>query len=249
MADRRAPLAVLAVVVIVTALLVAACAGSEDRGASGDTEAVIDWVDAVQINGIQYVPVVERGAGRVTVPPDQRGQRHGEVSQRLSGNVTDPLYRIQDGDATSLREGTVLYEISGYAPGFRIVAEQEGRLLLYEVDSNPHATAGSDLLDVSGQVAFITVDSDVDLSEVVRIEDPDEVTRLVGLVTAAPVNHDPPPRADLRRFITFHLADGTKATRVFWLETGELGRGIMTPSEFGDAIRAAVEGSRRTTYP
>lgn len=137
----------------------------------------------------------------------------------------------------------MLYETSGYAPEFRIAAEQEGRFLLYEVDSNPNATVGSELLDISGRVASITVDSEVNLSEVARIDDPTEVARLVDLVTAAPVDQDPPPHSDRRRFITFHLADGTRTTRVFWLETGELARGIMTPPEFGNAIEAAAQDS------
>jgi hypothetical protein len=45
-------------------------------------------------------------------------------------------------------------------------------------------------------------------------------------------------------FIAFHLTDGTVVTRAYWLDTGELARGILLPKAFGLAIEAAVPASR-----
>ena len=84
------------------------------------------------------------------------------------------------------------------------------------------------------------------------------VRRFVDIVLEAPVNqrnrdHDGP-----RCFLGFHLADGTSVVRAFWLESGELSRGIMTDptltlSVFGaipkERLPAATDGGPRISEP
>ncbi len=41
-------------------------------------------------------------------------------------------------------------------------------------------------------------------------------------------------------FVTFYLVDGTSVTRAYWLNSGELARGILLPKTFGTAAVQAV---------
>ena len=61
------------------------------------------------------------------------------------------------------------------------------------------------------------------------------------MVLDAPVNRngirDPGPRY----FIVFHFRDGTTTSRAYWLNSGQLARGIMLPPEFANAVRDALK--------
>jgi hypothetical protein len=114
------------------------------------------------------------------------------VQFRLSGNVHDPDYRSQNGDAAFLEPGTSVFTINGYQPAFRLAVPQNGEILLFEADTNPKARAGRDLLDIAGKVRYIGINSDMDgLPELAAIHEPRLVTRLVAMVLDAPVDQGP----------------------------------------------------------
>ena len=80
------------------------------------------------------------------------------------------------------------------------------------------------------------------------------VRRFVDVVLEAPVNQQNRDHDGPRYFLGFRLADGTSVVRAFWLESGELSRGIMTDptltlSVFGaipkDHLPAATDGEPR----
>ena len=140
-------------------------------------------------------------------------------------------YRYQDGDATYLNPGIPVYAVKGYVPEFRLATLEEGRVTLFEADTNPLATTGEDLLDIRGKVTAIDILSEEDAKTVLGTIDGERpVERFAELALESPVDqewwdHDGP-----RYFLGFWLADGTSVVRSFWLESGELSRGIMTDS-------------------
>lgn len=200
---------------------------------------IIDWIDFVRLDGITYTAFWP-DQGRPLTEADL-GPVHARVRRKLSGNVCDPSYRSQDGDAAFLEAGTPVHAVKGYAPTFRLAARRGDRIVLYEVDTNPRATRGEDLLDIRGKVRAISVRSAEDgRTEIGRIDDPAKVSSLVALVLEAGVDQSvppSPPSAEGRRyFVAFELADGTRTTRAFDAATGDLWRGIKAPPEFGAAI-------------
>jgi hypothetical protein len=88
------------------------------------------------------------------------GAEFAQVQFRLSGNMYDPDYRSQNGDAAFLEPGTSVFTINGYQPAFRLAVPQNGEILLFEADTNPKARAGRDLLDIAGKVRYIGINSD-----------------------------------------------------------------------------------------
>jgi hypothetical protein len=143
----------------------------------------------------------------------------------------------RDGDAAFVPTGDPVYAVRGYKPSFRLAARHDGRLVLYEADSNPAAKAGADLLDIEGRVASIALLSPKDsLTVIGRISDPARVAQLVRLVMAGPVGTSHPPSSGPPAFVAFELADGTVTTRAYFVDTSILSREIKVGQAFHDAI-------------
>lgn len=215
------------------------CASFSSQSASPTTSnAVIDWVNFIKFGGITYVAVSSK-PGRLLTTHDL-GPVFTTVLFKLEGNVQDPGYHSKNGDAAFLNSGTKIYAVKGYNPTFRLAAQESAGITLYEADTNPHARKGKDLLDIGGKVRYIGIVSNQDgVTELGAIKDPKQVATLINLVLQAPVNQNS-LGGNQRYFIAFHLADGTVVTRSYWLDTGELARGILLPDAFGLAIKAAV---------
>ncbi len=65
------------------------------------------------------------------------------------------------------------------------------------------------------------------------------------MVLESPVDQEHRDRERTRYFLSFRLADGTSVSRAFWLESGELSRGIMTdPAVTLSVWRALGEDDR-----
>lgn len=200
--------------------------------------AAIDWVNFIRTGGITYVAVSPKPGRPVTA--NDLGPVFMTVTFKLDGNVQSPGYQSKDGDAAFLESGTKVYTVEGYRSTFRLAAYENHILTLYEADTNPHARSGADLLDISGKVQYIGIASAQDgVTELGAIKDPKQVAALVTLVLQAPVDQNRQP-GNTQYFIAFHLADDTVVTRAYWLDTGELARGILLPKAFGQAIETVV---------
>ncbi len=198
----------------------------------------IDWVNFIRFGGIHYVAVPIKPGRSIT--ESDLGPVFATVTFKLSGNVRDLGYQSKEGDAAFLDAGTKVYRVKGYSPLFRLAAPQNNAFTLYEVDTNPHARKGADLLDIGGKVHYIGIASEQDgVNELGALKDPKQVAALVIMVLQAPVDQNR-QGGSRRYFIAFHLADGTVVTRAYWLDTGVLARGILLPKAFGMAINAAL---------
>ena len=228
-------------------------------------ETVIDWVPLIQFGGIHYL-ARWRLAGQATREGDRDltaedlGPEFYRIAFRGDGYV-GAAYRYQDGDSTYLNPGTPVYAVKGYSPEFRLATLEEGRVRLFESDTNPLARTGEDLLDIRGKVKAVDVLSTKSSIKVLgtKAEDGEDlvlgtinevraIERFVEMVLDSPVDQGNRDREGPRYFLSFHLADGTSVGRTLWLESGELSRGIMTDpvvtlfvwSALGDEHRPAV---------
>ncbi len=235
---------VLLTIVLGFAMASAACAAPgtgqpESSGcphATGNQGSTIDWVNFVRLHGIEYL--AETAA---TLAASELGLVVASVHCRMEGNISDLGYQPKDGDAAFLDPGTSLYSVKGYKPSFRLAAWQEGRLTVFEADSNPAARVGGDLLDISGKVQYIGINNEQDgVTELGAVKNTDEVNALVAMVVDAPVNQQVTPPDGQRYFIAFHLDDGMTVVRAYWPAAGELSRGIALPQQFRQAVEQAL---------
>ncbi len=202
------------------------------------------YLNFVRLGGIMYLSRRPEDPPAVGRPLQGRdlGTIVAHVRSKLDGMVHDPTYLPKDGDAAYLPVGTPIYGVKGYRPTFRLVARWNGHLFLYEADTNPQARRGADLLDVAGKVRSIGIDSDTGdgTTEIAAIAQPAQVATLVGLLLSARVDQGQTERDATRYFLTLSLLDGTTVHRAFWPASGQLSRGIITPSQFRLAIMQAV---------
>lgn len=232
---------------LVGAALLAAC-GTDSTTGPGYS-APLCWPDFVKLNGITYLGVV-RAAGRDLTAADL-GEQIGAVTFMVQGNVTDPAYEAEDGDAGLLEPGTPLRQVKGYDPTFRIAAKAGNGIYLYEAAYNPGAVRGSDIFDLEGAVDSIGVYAvGVPEYRLAVIRDPALVESMVQMVSDARLlNADEVQVADdVYYLVAFHLKDGTSMVRQYLFFAGHLvlpawsqaGHWAEVPTAFSDAIEAAV---------
>ena len=193
----------------------------------------IGWVPLMQFGGIQYVKKWHStGEGNLRDDRDLAVEDLGPELYRVAfrGNgYAGPYYLYQDGDATHLNPGTPVYAVKGYSPEFRLGTLEDGRPILYEADTSPFAKTGEDLLDIRGKVTAIDIlNDDNEMTILGTMDDEKAVERFVETVLGSPVNQSNRDNDGPRYFLGIRLVDGTSVVRAFWLETGDLSRGIRT---------------------
>jgi hypothetical protein len=105
----------------------AAASACPRPGGAGSSRTIIDYVNFVQLDGVQYVAGM--GDGPDTLRADQLSGRVGSVLCRLDNSDASPSYRARDGDAAFLPPGTVVYAVKGDPAA--VAARAGGRFLRY----------------------------------------------------------------------------------------------------------------------
>lgn len=211
------------------------------------TVSATSIIDFLKLGGINYV---NRGPIGRELRDEDLGAEITKVKFKFVWDGdrpgTQPSYGPEEAYAASLDIGTSVYALKGYATTFRLAARTSGKIVLFEADNNPKARKGSDLFDLS-QVAYIGVNNEQDgVTELAAIKDPTLVANLVRGVLNAPIQNSA-DHSGLRYFIAFHFRDGTATSRAYWINSGELSRGIMLPPEFATTVKEALkraEGAR-----
>jgi len=200
-----------------------------------------DWRNFIRFGGIMYF-ANDGTVGRALSKSDL-GPAFAKVKFTVVGKARTPS-RLQDGDAAYLRPGTPVYTVKGYQPEFALAACSDDRLVLFLANSNSKAKQGEDLVDLDSKVLYIRINSGQDGgTKSATIKNPEQVEALVNMVLKAPVSQKYDSYKKRSSSITFYLEDGTAASYVYSLESGELDRGIMLPEAFQTVIVQALGGN------
>ncbi|MEE6449167.1 hypothetical protein RAH41_01190 [Gottfriedia acidiceleris] len=89
---------------IILPLLLVAC-----RFIPSESQSIIDWVDFVRWNGVEYNGI----QSGILSNEKFIDEKVGEVKFRVADHVTNPSYKIKDGDAAFHEKGTDIYSIKG----------------------------------------------------------------------------------------------------------------------------------------
>lgn len=107
-------------------------AGCQLPGSTPTCNAMIDWVNFIQVGSTQYIAGMESAAA---LQESDLGPVYATVKFKVNGNVCDPSYKLKDGDAAFLDPGTQIYQVNGHAPAQMLAARVNGQIVAYVAHS------------------------------------------------------------------------------------------------------------------
>ena len=91
---------------------------------------IIDWIDVVQIGGIQYAHGLS--AGPATIDVAKVGALLGKTRCHIADSDAGPHFTFRDGDATFLPIGSKVHFIRGVPVGEAVAVYRSGQWLYYK---------------------------------------------------------------------------------------------------------------------
>ena len=212
--------------------IIAGCSNGQSLqgiGQSQQAQSVIDWVDIIRWNDTDYVNNYEVNQMKEEWPI---GTELSEVKFKMDGHA-GANYQMKNGDAAYLDIGTKLYEMKGYDPAFRIVANGK----VYEVFQPEKAETIGDFLDIDGKVKRIILQSSYDLSIVGEFSQ-QRIDEFVDELLALP--YDPAVFDDRgtgpRVFFGIELEDGTMTRTVYYPESKVINYGAVASDRLAEIL-------------
>lgn len=198
--------------------------------------AIIDWVDFLMINGITYD---HNNEGTKEVAKEQIGDKISEITYMLNDHAcTD--HKSKNGDAAYLPVGTAVYELKGYKPEYRVVANNK----IYEVHNNPNAATIGELLDIENKVDKVSLESGYDGSPIGDFSAAASTEFIRELLPLAYVGFDevyPRIKHETGYFLRVHLKDGTSFRMVYYPKAN-----AFNPGAYGTETLKELIVSERT---
>lgn len=198
-------------------------------GQSQQAQSVIDWVDIIRWNDTDYVNNHEVNQLNEEWP---MGDELGKVSFKMDGHA-GANYQMKNGDASYLEIGTKLYEMEGYDPAFRILADGK----VYEVFQPENAEKIGDFLDIGGKVEKIVLQSSYDLSIVGEFSE-ESIDEFIDELLALPYDSAvfDERGSGPRIFFGMELEDGTMTRTVYYPESGVLNYGAVVSDRLAEIL-------------
>lgn len=187
-------------------------------------DGIIDWIDALKINDIQYYALPY---GTYTVEDNMKGEVIGEVTYEMDNNACSD-HQMQNGDAAYISVGTEIFEFKGYDPDFRVIANN----VIFEVKENEKAETIGDLYDIEGKVVGMSLRSYFDGSFITDLKEEHWPEFLDEYLALEYVGFDKIYEKignEDSTFLDIHLEDGTSVRFSYWTEAN-----VVNPGAFAN---------------
>ncbi len=235
----RFPIMVIYFIGVLCLSFMSSCATSTSQRGE---QVAINWTDFIQFKGILYHRL-SADQNPVALKKEDLGDVYATVRFQVADHVSDANYQPKDGDAAYLPPGTAVYTLKNYQPWFRLAAyepQTPNRLTIYEVSTNPGAKRGSDLFDISGKVALITMhDPRNGMIEKGRVKTASEINNMVSMLLTAPLVQ-PQKDAAITFLLELHLKDGTIVSRPYRIEPNTFDN-LALPVDFRISIELGLK--------
>jgi hypothetical protein len=207
----------------------------------------VSVVEMASVRGIAYLPgntvpgynMAGRALTQVELGPvfDTINTAVGGCSQPTQGNFS-----------TFLPAGTILYTLKGYPPSFRLAVKQgtpgqNQPISLLEALSNPHASKGSELMQLDHVTSMLlyphsSPSSSPATPPLAAARSLKQVAELVALFDHAPVRatNDTGSTSD---FLVLRFSDGTLSSLVYDPTTGWTNRNVILPATFASLLTSS----------
>ena len=150
----------------VFALLLSACSNSislkgepnsQFTSLKGCPDAEIEWVDMLMINDIKYEHHFPEPANENLPITIEKGRELGKVAYEMADSACSN-HEMRNGDAAFLKEGTIIYEITGYPSSLIVTAND----VVYIANTNNKAKSAGELFPMDKLVTNIYIQSTED---------------------------------------------------------------------------------------
>lgn len=219
---------------LIGVLLLASCSGKPAQMLPSSQSSVIDWVDFVNWDDTTYTANYE------TNEMDKVWKTErvlGEVTYTLDGHA-GANHTSKNGDAAYLPKGTKLYEIKGYDPAFRILANDK----IYEVSEAGKAEKVEDFLDIEGKVNRVILQSEEDLSFIGEFSEV-HTKEFIDELLLLPYEEAGRTTEGKRVFFGIELTDGSMTRSLYWPETGYINYGTTASERLKEIFEAGMKAS------
>lgn len=198
------------------------------------SQTTIDWVDLVQWNDSMYVNNHDVNSLKQEW---QTGKELGVVTFMMDGKA-GTHHKVKNGDATYLPKGTKIYEMAGYDPAFRIIAD--GRV--FEVDEPAEAETLGDFLDIDGKVESVTFLDYGDDSIVGQLSDDEAQPFIEELLALDYQAYDTIYKETKGQqiFVEIALSDGTTTRTGYYPDSNIIRYGAFVSEKLTDIIEQAL---------
>lgn len=199
----------------------------------------ISWIDMLMIDDIKYEhDFVEQ----LDEPVIEKGRELGKVTYTMADSACSN-HRAQNGDATYLKEGTIIYEIKGYPTSLTVVAND----VVYIAVRNQKAKTAGELYSMDKLVKDIHIQSTEDGKRLHTFSQSSKDKFLAAfyeleleqsLINAGKMD-------DTRLFLEIELMNGFSFRQVYWIESNTFNNGAIGNEEIKEVIDFEV--SKRMT--
>lgn len=201
----------------------------------GCPDAEIEWIDMLMIDDIKYEHHFPDPGDESLPLTIEKGRELGEVTYKMADSACSN-HKMQNGDATYLEEGTIIYEITGYPTSLIVVADD----VVYVAYRNKEAKTAGELYPMDKLVKNIHIESTEDgkrmytfspsskdkfLAEFYKLKLEDVQTLI-----------DEGKLDGTRIFLEIELNNGVSFRQLYWSDTNTFNSGAVGNDEIEEVI-------------
>lgn len=208
----------------------------------GCPDAEIEWVDMLMIDDIKYEHHFPEPVDEIHLITIDKGRELGKVTYEMADSACSN-HKMQNGDATYLKEGTIIYEIKGY-PTSLIVAAND---VVYVVNTNKQAKTAGELYPMDKLVKNIYIESTEDGKRMITFSQSSKDKFLAAFYelkledVQSLIDRD--KLEGTRVFLEVELNNGASFRQLYWADSNTFHNGAIGNDEIKEIIHYEVSKS------
>ncbi|MDD1504867.1 hypothetical protein PVA17_19180 [Lysinibacillus sp. CNPSo 3705] len=215
------------------ALLISSCSNSTFL--KGCPDGVIEWVDVLMINDIQYEHYFPETANENLPITIEKGKELGKVRYKMADSACSN-HKMQNGDATYLKEGTIISEIKGYPSSLIIAANND----VYVANTNKKAKTIGELYPMDHLVKNIYFESTEDGKRIHTFSQSSKDTFLAAFYELKLADEqsliDVGKQDGTRIFLGIELNNGVSFRQLYWSDSNTFQNGAIGNDKIKEVI-------------
>ncbi|WP_460011489.1 hypothetical protein [Lysinibacillus sp. CTST325] len=210
----------------------------------GCPDAEIEWVDVLMINDIQYEHHFPESANENLPITIEKGKELGKVTYKMADSACSN-HKMQNGDATFLKEGTIVSEIKGYPTSLIIAANND----VYVANTNKKAKTVGELYPMDNLVKNIYFESTEDGKRIHTFSQSSKDTFLAAFYELK--LEDVQSLIDVgklegtRIFLGIELNNGVSFRLLYWSDTNTFHNGAIGNDKIKEVINYELSNLKK----